>query len=142
MALADKRKRRRHCSAGYAAAGHTPRQRPDGDVPQRYRTAGAVFCCGKRAHQHPPAAGRGNRGGKGQGDPVRPAAQTAAGRFSPGISAMEKRRAYRYGGGSNVQNAVVHFPLSGRDLRKYQIIVTDAVLQKGVPFCKLNTNYL
>lgn len=111
-----------------------------GYFPQRHCTAGAVLCSGKRAHQYPPAAGRGNCGGKGQGDSVRPAAQTAAGRFSSGIPAMEKRCAYRYGGGPNVQNAVVHVPLPGRDLRKCPIVVTDTFLQKSVPFCKLHTN--
>ena len=107
---------------------------------------GAVLCSGKRAHQYLASGRQRELRRQRPGILVRPAAQTAAGRFSSGIPAMEKRCAYRYGGGPNVQNAVVHVPLPGRDLRKCPIVVTDTFLQKSVPFCKArcgsqNNNY-
>ena len=49
------------------AVGAPARRSRDGNGDVYKRQAGAVLCSGKRAHQYPPAAGRGNCGGKGQG---------------------------------------------------------------------------
>lgn len=52
---------------------------PDGHVFERHRVAGALLCRGERAHEHPPAAGRGHRRGQGPGRALWEAAHRHAG---------------------------------------------------------------
>ena len=63
---------------------HPAGQGPDGDLSQRHCPSGTVLCGGKRTIKHPPAAGRGHRGGEGQGRQVRTAAHSAAGELLSG----------------------------------------------------------
>lgn len=81
MADPYKRERDRYRSPGYAASGHPAGERPDGNLPERYRAAGTLLRCGKRANQHPPAAGGRDRSGEDQGRPVWQAAAENAGAF-------------------------------------------------------------
>jgi len=113
----------RHCGVGYATAGYSPGQRPDGNVSQRYCPASAVLRGGERAHQHPPAAGGGHCGGNGQGCEVWQTAQALAGELSQCLPAVESRSDHRHSGSKGVWDAAVHFPLPGRDLRKGQVVV-------------------
>src|SRR5699024_11687040 len=48
MADSDKEERCGYCGAGYAPFGHQERQRPDGNLSQRYCSPGIVFCGRKR----------------------------------------------------------------------------------------------
>ena len=81
VALSDKGKRRGYRRAGYAAVGYAERKRSDGNLPERYRTAGSVFCGGKREDEYQAAAGGRDCGGKGQGSPFWEAADRHAGMF-------------------------------------------------------------
>ena len=126
----------RHRGAGYATVGYPAGEGFVGDLPQRYYPASAVLRGGERAHQHPPAAGGGHCGGKGQGRKVRPAAQAAAGELPQRLPAVEGRSDHRHGGGERVRDAAVHLPLPGGNLRKSQVVVKGVILQECVLSCK------
>ena len=62
-----------------------------GGFPGRHRPAGAVLCGGKRAQQHPPASGRGHRGGPCPGRPVRPGPAPSACKLLRDVQRLESR---------------------------------------------------
>lgn len=136
MANADQRERRRHCSAGYAAAGYTAGQGLGGDIPERHCSASAVLCGRKRAKQYPPASGGGYCGGKGKGREVRKTAPTAAGELSRSLSALEIREMHLHSGGSGMWVAAVYIPGQGEGLRKHRYSAKGLILRICVPFRK------
>lgn len=127
---------RRYCGAGYAPAGHPAGQRPGGDIPGGYCIAGAFLRGGERAHQHPPTAGRGYRGGESKGRAVWAATQTAAGGLSQRLSTLESQENHGDSGGTRMRDAAVHLSLPGGDLRKIGYSVSMPDLQECVLSCK------
>ena len=73
-----------------------------------HRAAGAVLCGGKRAHQHPPAPGRGHRGGQGPGGAVRPGPAPPARKFLDRIRSLESQADDHPGGGKGLRPAPQH----------------------------------
>lgn len=92
MADPYERERDRYRSPGYAAFGHPAGERPDGNLPERYRAAGTLLRCGKRANQHPPAAGGRDRSGESQGRQVWQTAAGNAGAFRENRASVGKEK--------------------------------------------------
>ena len=90
MAGSDQGKGGGHCGSGHAPAGHSPGEGSDGHIFERHRFANSVLCGGKRAGQHPAAAGGGHCRRKGQGRPLRPNAEAPAGELPRSLPALEK----------------------------------------------------
>ena len=105
VADAHQGKGRGHRRTGHAPSGHPARQGFDGHLSQRHCAPGALLRGGKRARQHPPAAGGGYRGSQGPGRTLWPPSPSPPRQFPHAPSGLAGPKNNTPTGGQGLRNA-------------------------------------
>lgn len=99
---------------GYAAVGHTAGTGSDRNTDRGYCAAASQLCSADGAGIHPPAAGGGDRRGKGKGGAFRQTGDGAAGGILERIGALAGGGTVRAGCRQTAGCIAPHIPQMGR----------------------------